>query len=556
MAVTKPSERQEREQDGSERESPELAQIDALIRECQNRMSGVSDGVLSHATKQATLKMYKELREQAERKDVRAQRLEWMKDNVRYLESMIDKASAERAQFARELEDAVEKKWINKADVSKWMATFDDPSLLEMYRSTWLRETWKNKYVAGWKSLAEARDRVLKRAAAAGLTTKQLPELAEVQRDDLFLKEGRTFPDRKSLVAALDAKITSAAEGRLGTVRQMEALLTPASRGKDRSLHPAKVGEWLKKIAAEPATYTPAVMASYMEGWKRARARYDALAARYAAEGKPDGCAPLTVNGFLELSYYARLALLDETENRLDAAKRVREGRAQELDAEKEAIRRAIDLKDVDTARARLDALKGAHPRDEDVRTMAAHLAVVAAEVAEERDADEDDAGSTETALSELQAIRQGVPPSLARHYDYLLQQGNAEEAAVFFLSMKVRADRMKSGRTSQHDEYMASLAAEEADETELVPERATIAARDEEADDTDLLVTDRTPTSATIALLKAHGSPSPRSPALVIEGMPYEQLPQLVEMNERALRHLRLLERAERKKDPVDAAA
>lgn len=555
MATANTPHRQERERGDTERESPvELEQIDALIRECQNRMAGASDGVLSRATKTTTLEMYRQLRREAENKDMRAERLEWMKDNVRYLQDTIEKAADERARFEKDLADAVEKRWINKADVPKWMASFDDPNQLEMYRSQWLKDTWKIKYVAGWKALADERERVLKRAAAAGLTAKELPELVEVARDELFLKEGRTFPARKSLVAALDAKITGAAVGKLTNVRQMESLLSPASRGTDRFLHPAKVGEWLKKIAADPSTYTPAVMASYMEGWKRARARYDALAARYAAEGKPDGCAPLSVNGFLELSYDARLALLAETENRLDAAKRVREGKAEELDAMKEAIRRAIDLKDVETARERLDALDRAYPRDADVRTMAAHLALVEAAVAEERETEEEH--TTETAISELRKIRQGVPTSLARHYDYLLEQGSAEEAAVFFLSMKVRADRMKSGRTSQHDEYMASLAAEEADETELVPEHASVAAPDETADETDLLVTDRTPTSATIALLKAHGSPSNRSPALVIEGMPYEQLPQLVSINERALRHLRHLERAEREEEPRELAA
>ncbi len=510
----------------------DLEKIDTLIARCQSHMLASSSGILSAATQSATLSMYEELRREAEHDDgVRAQRVEWMQENVVRLEETIAKASQERSRFEADLSEAVEKKWIPRDDVSAWMATFDDPGVLEMYRSQWLKDTWRKTYVRGWKSLADARGKALKRAADAGLTEKDIPQMADLKSDERFL--AKKYPGRRTLVDAVDALITSRSTGATETLRAVQPLLAREAAGPDRCLHPAKVGQWMKKIANDPARYTKDVLAEYVRGWREARAAYDTLAERFDAEGKPDGCAPLSLNAFLALPFDARTTLLEEGRNRLDAAKRMREGEATELEKAKKAVRQSIDLKDLDAAVAQLDVLQRDHQDDADIRSMRSHLSVLLTERTEDDDVREESA-KTEEALTMLRAVPEGVPTAVAAHYEYLLESGDADQAAVFFLSMKVHADRVRSGRTSREEAYEATREAEEAEEATIV--------RDEEDD--ALLVTAGTPPSATIALLKEHGARgSVRSPGLVVEGMHVDQQLQLVAMNERMLAHMRHLD-------------
>ena len=520
----------------------ELREIDALIRQCQHRMADVSEGILSSATKRATLTMYRDLRREAESKDVRSERLQWMEENVVRLQENIVKAAHEREMFEADLSQAVEKKWINKADVAKWIATFEDPNQLEMYRSQWLKEKWKKKFVAGWQSLAADREKVLARAAEAGVTPKDLPELGILLSDEQFLAEGRKFPARRSLVDTVDALITSAAENKHGYVRQMEATLAPASKGPDRCLHPAKVGEWLKKVAANPDRYTQEVMAGYLTGWRAARERYDHLAGRYLTEGKPDGCSPITVNAFLELPFEARKTVLAEWDNRLTAAKRMTDAEAGAFEKEKAAIRRSVDLKDLDAAQARLDIARAEHPDDTDITTIGAHIAVLREEQKDESDTREE-SQRTKDALRELDEVCAGLPNAIKAHYVHVIKEGNTEEAAALFDAILARANRAKSGRTSQHDEYLASLAAENAEDVAMVPERSSVKDDEEEVDETELLVTERTPPTDTLAMLKAHRATSNRSAALVVEGMDIGQHMQLVPLNERVMKNMRQID-------------
>lgn len=524
----------------------DLAAIDALIARCQSRMQSASHGILSAATQSATLSMYEELRREAETNDaVRAVRVKWMEENVDRLGETIAKASEERSRFVAELSQAVEKKWIPRGDVHAWMATFDDPNLLEMYRSQWLKDTWEKTYVAGWKEVEKRRDDALRRAAEAGLTEKDIPELGDLKNHDRFL--ALKYPARRSLADAVDALVTSHHNDTVSFLRSMQPLIARESVGPDRCLHPAKVGQWLKKIAQDPARYTKDAMVEYIRGWRAARMAYDDLAGRYEREGKPDGCAPVSLNAFLEAPFEARTVLVTETRNRLDAAKRLREGEAALFEKDKKAVRQSIDLKDLDAARSRLEELRAEHPDDADIRSIGAHLAVLLAERTEQEDVQEESA-RTEEALTALRAVPDGVPTAVAGHYEYLLDSGDADQAAAFFLSMKVHADRVRSGRTSREEAYEAVQEAEEAEE-------ATIIRSDE---DEALLVTAETPPSATIALLKEHNARGAvRSPGLVVEGMPVDQQLQLVAMNERMLAHMRHLDSVGRpyKQAPVVAA-
>lgn len=553
----------------------ELNAIDDLIGRCKDRLSGVSDKLLSSATKSGLVDMYRGLRADAENDELRAERLQWMRDNVSNLQETIVKAASQRERFEADLTAAVSQKWLSADSAARWMRRFEDPGLLEMYRSAWLKNEWEG-FKHRWKGLAADRKRVLDRAAAQGVKAKDVPELATLMKDDAFLSYRLSYHERRSLVDAAAAAVEAVGTGMTVELRKTEAMLLPASKGSARYLHPGKVGQWMQRAvkSGDPVAFREGVIKPFMKNWRAARERYDGLAKRYHADGKPDGCAPMGLNAFLEGSFDARVSVLEEWENRLDAAARLRSADADSFDKDKMEIRRSVDLKDFDVAQRKLDEAFAKHPNDKDLQSIAAHLAAVQAELEEEKEEETAVHDRTAQALEGLRAMRKGVPSALSTHYEKLVQDGDAEAAAAFFTAMKVRADRRTSGETTDKEEYLATLKAEEADEAAVVdatteqdltveapaeretptvaespvtdakPEADAVIQAAPEEDDVELIVTKDTPPSQTLALLRSHGaSRAHRSPALVVEGMPFEQQLQMVELNARFLAHMRHLD-------------
>lgn len=558
----------------------ELNAIDDLIGRCKDRLSGVSDKLLSSATKSGLVDMYRGLRADAENDELRAERLQWMRDNVSNLQETIVKAASQRERFEADLTAAVSQKWLSAESADRWMRRFEDPDLLEMYRSAWLKNEWEG-FKTRWKGLAADRKRVLDRAAAQGLKAKDVPELATLAKDDAFLSDRLSYHERRSLVDAAAAAVEAVGMGMTVELRKTEAMLLPASKGSARYLHPGKVGQWMQRAvkSGDPVAFREGVIKPFMKNWRAARERYDALAKRYQEDGKPDGCAPMGLNAFLEGSFDARTAALEEWANRLDAAARLRSADADSFEKDKMEIRRSMDLKDFDVAERKLDEAFAERPDDKDLRSIAAHLAAVRAETEETKTEETAVHDRTAQALEGLRAMQKGVPSALSKHYAQLIENGDAEAAAAFFLAMKVRADRRTSGETTDKEEYLATLKAEQAEEAAVVdatteddadtiieaeapadeetpvadatpgtPKTEATAAPAAQAapedDDVELIVTKDTPPSETLALLRSHGAArAHRSPALVVEGMPFEQQLQMVEMNAKFLAHMRHLD-------------
>lgn len=563
---------------GVERER-ELDAIDDLIGRCKDRLSGVSDKLLSSATKSGLVDMYRGLRAEAENDELRTERLQWMRDNVSNLQETIVKAASQRERFEADLTSAVSQKWLSADSAARWMHRFEDPSLLEMYRSAWLKNEWEG-FKHRWKGLAADRKRVLDRAAAQGVAAKDVPELATLAKDDAFLSDRLSYHERRSMVDAAAAAVEATGTGMTVELRKTEAMLLPASKGSARYLHPGKVGQWMQRAvkSGDPVAFREGIIKPFMKNWRAARERYDGLAKRYHADGKPDGCAPMGLNAFLEGSFDARVSVLEEWENRLDASARLRSVDADAFEKDKMEIRRSVDLRDFDVAERKLDNALAEHPDDKDLKSIAAHLAAVRAELAEEQTEETAVHDRTAQALEGLRTMQKGVPSALTKHYAALIEHGDAEAAATFFTAMKVRADRRKAGETTDKEEYLATLKAEEADEAVVIdatteedvtdadapadeatpvvdtaPEApdadaetmsAPTAQAAPEDDDVELIVTKDTPPSETLALLRSHGAArAHRSPALVVEGMPFEQQLQMVELNARFLAHMRHLD-------------
>lgn len=505
----------------------DLKEIDMLMAEYKSRLEAVSEEIISHATKKQTLSMYEELRKEAEHDDLRAQRVAYMKENEGFLNDMIAKAAYQSAQFGGEIENA--KQWLGSGPAEELRSWFYSPNSLEMYRSMWFQNEWQTMKAHG-KKLLHDRDTALSACKAAGLTHKDVPMLATVENVERFANLP-TELEKRGALAALEAAVVSAGNGKLDSMRKMETLLTPYTKGKNYCLHPGKLGLWLKKIALDPAAYTEPVIRGYVADWQALRDGRDTLQRDYRTAGRPDGCAPLEVNAFLELPVASRRVVLTEGRNRLDAAVRIRKEETNAFEQEKTAVRQSVDLEDFDVAERALAALRKDHPYDADLASITAHIAILR-ERKQKEEATEEEQGNAVLAEDELETMLAGVPSVLQQHYRYMFTDGSDDERRTFMTAMLRRKQRRANGETNDEMEMSANHAADEADETDVVTVRTTA-----DHDNAELIMTQGTPPAHTLALLKAHGDARPdRSPALVVAGLSDEQNAQMVSANVRML--------------------
>lgn len=520
----------------------DLQTIDGLIDACRDRLSGVSSALISSATRASMIDMWRTLRDDAERDDLRAERLQWAQGAMAFLNDNVDKAESEREKFKADLDAAVEKKWIRAESKGEWMEKFEDPNLLEMRRSSWIRNEWSG-YKARWATLAKDRAETLARVDAAGLTGKDVPEVDVLKNDAAFLSKERSYHTRRRLVDTVDAAITAAKTGKTSLLRTTEASLMTISTGPDRCMHPSKVGQWLKRMmnSSDPQGFAKDVLNPFFRNWKRARAAYDEIVHDYDAQEKPDGCMPMPLDAFLQLPYDTRLAVLAEARNRLTAAKNMESAENDELSAELRDIRRSVDLKDLDAADVRLAGLRIEHPDHPDVRSITDHIAALRAERENNDEPQRTESERTEEALASLRDMQEKLPTSVAPLFQRLIDDGDAEQAALVFASMKVHADRVRSGQLSKEDAAEAALEAEEAEEATIV-ERTPAPGDALDDNDASLLVSAGTPPATTLAMLKERGARDPkRFPGLVFD-LPADQHLQLVALNERTLADMRHL--------------
>ena len=522
--------------DGTYERERDLLEIDDLIIVCRSRLHGVSDNILSAATKNDTSSMYERLRKEAEDDTLRAERLAWMRDNVEFLQRTIEKAARESAEFSREINEAAA--WLGSKPAENLRAWFFGPDCLEMYRSMWFQHDWQDMKARG-KKLLDDRTRVLETATAAGIGPKDVPALAIVNDANAFSNLD-TEAEKRTLLLTVEAHIIAAERKSTAHLRRMETLLTPYATGTRRCLHPAKLGAWLKKIALDPETYTAEVLRGYAKEWQSLRAERDAAHLEYESLGKPDGCAPPDVLTFLEMPVATRKATLEELRNRLNAARATNDAH-DAFATELRDIRRSVDLNDLDAADLRLAKLRSTHPTHSDVVSIRDHIAVLR----KERDATDDenrtDTSKTIEAFESLRALQERLPTAVASHYAYVIR-GTTDQATTFFHSMKIHADRVRSGKLSKHEAHVIADVAGDADDATIVEHSP--AAIDDDTRDESLLVSADTHPASTIALLRERGAKNPnRSPGVVFDLTPDQHL-QLVALNMITLAHMRHLER------------
>ncbi len=519
-----------------------LSQIDKLINKCKGRLESVSPGILSDATKSATIEMYEKLRIEAEDGSLRSERLQWMEQNVDLLNKLIAKAAHEREFFEAELEKAVKDKLMSSEAYAKLMNAFEDPSLLEMKRSDWYKKEWPAMRKR-LETLKRDRSAVLARAKRAKLSGKELPELHDLENIDQFL--ALPYAERRRKTDTASAAIDACSNKKTQLLRSTEAMLLAEASGEKPCMHRSKVGRWLQRMiqSENPEQFHDEILLPFIANWRKTRDRYDTLESQWNSLEKPVAVAFPREKEFLSKSYDDRLNTLSDLTSRLNAAERRKKGEETALDRHKGNIRNSIDLDDLTTAERQLDILREKHEDDPDVPTL---LKIIASKRAGEREkkVELNDQEQIEASMESLNLLPYKVPAHVAKYYRYILEQ-DPEAAALFFGGMQARLRRRRAGQTSDAWEQKIDETSEEIEETTVV-ENATETDHDDEQHDALIITQDTEPQEMLrrlreqARLQRSDGLPT----SLIFEGLSFGEQEQLEQPNRESFGHLRELEK------------
>ncbi len=179
----------------------------------------------------------------------------------------------------------------------------------------------------GWAELRGKLNEVKAKAAALGVTAKDVPALAALEAKEF---KSAKFPERRKKVdTAMKALNAREKSWRKRPERETEgsrfyaearAFLKEAR--DDGSMAPVKLGAWLKIIfkgrsLAQAKTFFQTTLRTYRKNWKQVRERYDTLHSEMRDIGVPRGFPPVTPEAFLLKSYDQRLAYNSMLEQRL-----------------------------------------------------------------------------------------------------------------------------------------------------------------------------------------------------------------------------------------------
>lgn len=509
-----------------------LGVIEDLVSAGKDRLALVSGVLVSQATKDATISMYEDLLKQAKNKKSLAEtHAQYMTENIDRLQEMIAQAAYQYEQFDAALSTGTGT-WISEAEAHALRLWFTDPSLLEMYRSMWWKTEWQEMKREGMQLAAEA-ETLATAFKRSGLSVSQVPQMSTIQNPQLFLAADRTPAMRLSLVRQADAAITAVQTGRMALLKKSDAFLHTLTDGETRCMHQKEIGTLLQRMmqSANPEQFYQQTIVPLALQCKQTRARYDGYVREYVRYGQPDTCAPMPLDAFLQLPPGAPEILTQEWYSRLEAATRGHESEQKELDTLISLIRRSVNLKDLDTAEARLNEALRTHGEHPELQSIRAHVDVL--RLMQQQEPPREEEMKTADAHRNLHAIRRSVPSAFEHYYAYFIEECDAVEAEEIIDAMNTRVTRKQQGTTTHHDEFHTTQLAETIDQTTAYNTRS------------EILVGQDTPPSHVVSLVREAKKRSQQAPALVFAGLSFEQYVQLIPMNQQLIADKHRLERA-----------
>lgn len=387
-------------------DAEKLRAIDQAIARCR---ALYQSPLVSDRTRRAYEEDWENLRSQ--------RKVEWMQDNVGYLVQMLQNAESYKDRFSRMLDEAVEKKWINKESRAKWWNRFHDPNTLEWTRKDWIQHEFPT-LLQNWQTLADKRKDIERMAEKHNVTQKQIPELANVLNEDAFLS--LHYLSRKDVLAAAEALIRAHVEHKETLIKFVQKELEDWA--KEGWLHPTKIGQWMLRVmkSKHPEEFVAKTLYPFKNNWKEVRENFDKLNHAFDKQGVPRGFRPVKEHDFLLMDYKQRTSYCALAWLRLEDA----EETDKELASLKLRIRHNLDTEDWQGAEEDLQRAKNIRNDDRELASMQTFLEchrVKDREVQEKQETPD-----PRKTLEGMRSIVSQIPGSLQYLYIKALEDGPA----------------------------------------------------------------------------------------------------------------------------------
>jgi len=425
----RPREKDEGATDAREKEREKEETIEDGIAACRAKLY---HPLISAATRGMYETMFDEIREK--------QKDDWAKDSAALLQRTIDQAVGYQASFEGMLTSALAKKTISAASYARWMERFNDPSLLECTR----KEFVKNKfpaYVRNWEHNAAWRKKLLSKFKGA-VDKDDEPSIAILEDENAFL--ALDYHKQKNLLATLDALDAATLKDKKELFAGVRTILSKASNGEDRYLHPAKTGILLKQMmeADDPEAFREETLEPSLERYRETRLSYDAFEQEIENERQIAFKLP-PLNAFLHWEPAKRSSFLSEGKRRIATS---HAERAAEADKDRllsiKLIEKRMDMQDWKGADIFLaDALE-AYPEDKDLAVMQDYIESHRTDTEEKEQED-----SLEDVRKDIDAMMKEIPYS-ARGMCVAAIEGGPDTFGVVVESMYRGAQEIPAKET------------------------------------------------------------------------------------------------------------
>lgn len=395
--------------------------IDAAMSRCR---ALYFNPIFSRRTQSAYEDMLEDLRGEG--------KMEMIQGNIHYLQQTIREAIEYTAEFEKIIGESMSNHWINKESGQRWYRRFFDPDLLEFVRKQWVREHLP-ALRQGWQCVAEHRGEIMRKHATSvtHLTESDVPDILKFRNRDAFLT--LKYQERENLADEVEGACEAQEQNQSAFYRECRRMLVGWSSGRERFLHPQKVGRWLKRIFA--GSYSIAERRSFVgkgtletfrKEWVKLRCQFDTLGEEIRRYGIPQGFWIADLNTFLSWHVNQRSTYIEEGLNRLNRHK----SQNPALERLKADIRHDLDSGDWGGAELLLDQAQKTYGGDPNLRSMKKFLQYHRNDEGNERK----NTQNVQQTIEEMRHIVDLLPGRVQRLYVRALKEGYSTFRALTVL--------------------------------------------------------------------------------------------------------------------------
>jgi len=352
-----------------------------------------------------------------------ADKTKWMHSWPEWTKHFVEEAKQMSQHFLADVQMAEEQEWISQDSAKRWRERLHTRSSDWQSTKAFLLE-FNKSYLKNWKELHTKKQSLMKKVQKLGVTSKQVPELADIEKKDF---NDRHYSDRLNTIAIASAALAvfesgTAKNGVLFKKAQAKLEATASSGAMSKQ----KIGKWLESLfhknrtPAEIEKILTGTLEQYIGAWTKVRYRFDLAGDQMKKHGIPQGFDLLSPGKFLELDFPQRESYVEEAERAMQTS--LKGPSDKPIDQLKLRIRHELQVKDWEGAEELMaEAWTIAEENDrQELRSMETYLKQFRKIDEEERAPGE----SVQQTLASLRETLSEVPGSVQVLYMEAMQRG------------------------------------------------------------------------------------------------------------------------------------